>query len=147
MKNSKFQPEQLRAARRLRSVSLRQLSERLEKSDVTLSKQALSKYENGTTKPSGAIIEAIAVSLNLPTDYFFMTDLITLDRIEFRKLEKYSIKEAERVYEEVKLKLSQYLGLESILNISSEFVYPNINNKVNSLDEIDVYTDKLRIEW
>lgn len=147
MNNPKFQPDQLRSARRLRSLSLRQLSELLEMRDVTLSKQALSKYENGTAKPSKEIIEALAVSLNLPAEYFFMTDLITLDKIEFRKLEKYSIREAERVYEEVKLKLSQYLELESILGIDSTFVHPNINNVIHSLDDIDVYADKLRIEW
>lgn len=142
-----FQPEQLKSARRLRAFSLRELSEALKQNDFELSKQAISKYENGVAEPSAEILHELAIALNVSPKYFYQVETVRLDQIEFRKLDKYSVKESERVVEEVKLELTRYLELESILDIKSSFVRPNIDNKMLSLDDIDSYADKLRSEW
>lgn len=142
-----FQPEQLKSARRLRALSLRELSEALKENDFEISKQAISKYENATALPSAEVLEHLATALSVPVKYFFQTESIRLEKIEFRKLDKYSVKESERVVEEVKLELSRYLELESILNIPSKFCFPDIKREVSTLSEIDGYADALRKEW
>lgn len=147
MTTAVFQPEQLKSARRLRVFSLRELSEALKENNFDLSKQAISKYENGTAHPSTEIINQLANALNVSIQYFFHTEAIHFDKIEFRKLDKYAVKESERVVEEVKLELSRYLELESLLGVESKFQFPDIPRQVSNLNEIDIYADKLRQEW
>lgn len=147
MQKRKFQADQLKAARRLRAKSLREVSELLLENGVALTKQALNKYENGDTIPTDETIKALADCLKLPGDYFYRSEFITLSKVEFRKLAKYSIKETEQIYEVVKLEISNYLELESLLAIDSKFERPAIDPKVSSLPEIEEYAGKLREFW
>jgi Zn-dependent peptidase ImmA (M78 family)/transcriptional regulator with XRE-family HTH domain len=147
MKNSSFQPEQLKSARRLRALSLRELSEALKSNGFELSKQAISKYENGLALPPTDTLAELAKALEVSTSYFFETEAVRLDKIEFRKLDNYAAKESERIVEEVKLELARYLELESILGIETKFVFPDIKREVSTLSQIEEYARLLRVEW
>lgn len=144
---NEFQADQLVSARKLRTLSLRQLAEALGEQGMALSKQAINKYETGASQPSPSVIYALAKTLKVPQRYFFHRPAISLGQIEFRKLEGYAAKERDRVEELVKIDLGRYLDLEAILNIDAEFKKPPINNTIGSLLDIDNYADSLRIEW
>ncbi|MCZ4410532.1 XRE family transcriptional regulator [Cryomorphaceae bacterium 1068] len=142
-----FQPEQLKSARRLRALSLRELSELLEGNGFELSKQAISKYENAIAQPSTDTLAELAKALKVSTSYFFETETIQLNKIEFRKLDNYSVRETERIVEVVKIELAKYLELESILGIESVFTPPEIDNRISNLNQIDDYAEELRTKW
>jgi Zn-dependent peptidase ImmA (M78 family)/DNA-binding XRE family transcriptional regulator len=147
LKDLHFQPEQLKSARRLRALSLQDLADKLSEVGISLSKQAISKYEQGIVPPSAEMIDGLAKVLAVPKSYLFHTDSINLDRIAFRKLAKYSNKEYERIVEVVKIELSKYIELEGLLNIDSEFRSPVIPNFIKGLEDIEIYADALREEW
>ncbi|WP_461213881.1 helix-turn-helix domain-containing protein [Lacticaseibacillus sp. GG6-2] len=65
MTEAKFNPVQLRKARMMRGISMAQLAEQAE-----LSRQSISKYEQGTSEPRGDSILKMAHALNFPTGWF-----------------------------------------------------------------------------
>ena len=142
-----FQPSQLVSARKLRTMSLRDLAEKLGQYGIALSKQAINKYEMGDTQPSPSVISALAKALNVPERYFYHTSSVSLGNIEFRKLENYAAKERDRVEELVKIELSRYLELEAILNVNSVFEYPAFDNKIENFEDLECYSILLRDEW
>ncbi|WP_248799100.1 helix-turn-helix domain-containing protein [Pseudomonas sp. MWU13-2105] len=76
--------DRIRRARLLRGMSLEALA--LQLGDIT--KQALSKYENGLTTPSSTRLLQLAKILEVGPEYFFRVDPIPLAPLEFRKLAK-----------------------------------------------------------
>lgn len=63
--NSVIKPDRIRQARIARGYSLVELSEQ-----VGVSKQAISQYEKGVSKPSDEIVRRLVDSLSLPYNYF-----------------------------------------------------------------------------
>jgi Zn-dependent peptidase ImmA (M78 family) len=144
---NKFQPVQLISARKLRTLSLRELAEALGEHGVALSKQAINKYETGASQPPQAVIDALAQALAVPQRYFFQIPAVSLGQIEFRKLDAYAAKERDRVEELVKMELGRYLELEAILNIDAEFKVPFDFKTIETLDDIERFADQLRGNW
>lgn len=123
--------ERLKSARRMKGWSLQELADQL---SLDITKQALSKYEQGAMKPSGEMLIALSKAFGLKPDYFLREPGPSLAKVEFRKKSKLGVKEQESIKEKIKEFLERYLEVEQLLNISTRF-----SNPVKNILIADVY--------
>ena len=142
-----FIPERLKSARAMNGASLQDLAERLKELGNPISKQAISKYEQGESVPNSEMIGLLSKILNVRPDYFYSDFKVEFSEIEYRKLQNYPTKEAQRIIEISRDALRRYLELEEILNLETQFENPLDKFKITDLDSIDEAADKLREEW
>lgn len=75
----RFIPSRLTEARQARGLNMSQLAEK-----VDISRQAVSKYEQGLIVPTDRILRAISSSLDFPIDFFINHSLlIALQKVLF----------------------------------------------------------------
>ena len=80
----RFIPSRLTEARQARGLNMSQLAEK-----VDISRQAVSKYEQGLIVPTDRILRAISSSLDFPIDFFYkplITNSIAEGTIFYRSL-------------------------------------------------------------
>jgi len=138
--------ERLISARKMAGLSLQELSERL---DVSISKQALNKYERGTARPSGEILVKIASVLKVPVDYFYRDNKVKLGPVEFRKYAHLKISEIEQIKAECADYLERCIELEDLLNDRKEFDDPFKGKRfpVKTVADVESAAEKLRDVW
>ena len=95
-----------------------------------VSKQTISKYESGKMLPNSTNLIALANALNVRPDYLLRPFTVSLDKIEFRKKSKMSVKEEKAIKEKIRDKIERYIEVEEILGISSDFINPILQNAV-----------------
>ncbi|GAB2612099.1 helix-turn-helix domain-containing protein [Belliella aquatica] len=140
----KYLAERLKSARLMNGLSLQGLADQI---NNYVTKQALSKYEQGQVVPDSEMIGILAEALHVRPDYFHADTAIEFGVIEFRKLESYPAKEKNRIVEIAKNELSRYIELEEILGIETKFHNPLEEMPINSLEDIDKAAEKLREAW
>lgn len=134
--------KKIKSGRKLRSLSQQKLAD-----EIGVSKQMISKYENSISIPSSKVLIELAKALQLNVDYFFTPPTVELGTINFRKKSKLTTKRLEAIKEEVKLKLSNYLEIENILNIDNEFDISIQKRKLNAESDIESIVKEIREEW
>lgn len=134
--------KKIKSGRKLRSLSQQKLAD-----EIGVSKQMISKYENSISIPSSKVLIELAKALQLNVDYFFTPPTVELGNINFRKKSKLTTKRLEAIKEEVKLKLSNYLEIENILNIDNEFDISIQKRKLNAESDIESIVKEIREEW
>lgn len=134
--------KKIKSGRKLRSLSQQKLAD-----EIGVSKQMISKYENSISIPSSKVLIELAKALQLNVDYFFTPPTVELGNINFRKKSKLTTKRLEAIKEEVKLKLSNYLEIENILNIDNEFDISIQKRKLNAKPDIERIVKEIREEW
>lgn len=134
--------KKIKSGRKLRSLSQQKLAD-----EIGVSKQMISKYENSISIPSSKVLIELAKALQLNVDYFFTPPTVELGTINFRKKSKLTTKRLEAIKEEVKLKLSNYLEIENILNIDNEFDISIQKRKLNAKPDIERIVKEIREEW
>lgn len=82
--------QRLTQARKMRGLSLRALSEKLE---GQVSHNALHKYEMGSMMPDASVLMAVADVLQQDVDFFFREPGLKLEGLQFRKASKLGVKE------------------------------------------------------
>ena len=65
-----------------------------------ISKQAISKYENGKMLPNSTVLIHLANALQISIDYFFKPFQVKLEGIEFRKKIKLYSKGVDQIKEQ-----------------------------------------------
>ncbi|MCB0517309.1 MAG: ImmA/IrrE family metallo-endopeptidase [Lewinellaceae bacterium] len=109
-------PARLKSARLMNGMSIQDLVNRL---DNSISKQAISRYENGIMQPSGENLSLLCKALKVKPDYFERESSVELKELSYRKLKRLSAKEQERVREVAIDHLERYLELENLMGESS----------------------------
>lgn len=142
-----FTADRLKSARMMNAISLQGLADRLEEQGFQISKQALSKYEQGDSIPNSEMVIGLSNALGVRPDYFYSETEVEFGEIEFRKLKSYANKEKQRIIEVSKDKLRRYLELEELLAIETGFENPIAGFKIKGLESIDEAADKLREFW
>lgn len=136
--------QRLKNARVMRGFSMDELCEAM--SNV-ISKQAISKYENGKMLPNSTMLIELANALSMSIDYFFKPFQVKLEGVEFRKKTKLSSKGVAQIKEQVLDLVERYLEIESILNIDSDFENCLDNIVVRNYNDIKPLADRLRELW
>jgi transcriptional regulator with XRE-family HTH domain len=136
--------ERLKSARIMKGYSLQDLEDALGK---RVTKQALSKYEQGLMKPDAEVLISICNALNVRPDYFHRETLLKLESVEFRKLQKLAAKEAESVKQRTIDFLERYYELENLIGIENEFINPIKHIEINSSQDVENAAKELRKLW
>lgn len=112
-----------------------------------VSKQTISKYESGKMLPNSTNLIALANALNVRPDYLLRPFTVSLDKIEFRKKSKMSVKEEKAIKEKIRDKIERYIEVEEILGISSDFINPILQNAVIAPSDVCRITEQLKAAW
>lgn len=136
--------ERIRRARLARGLSLDELAHRM--GDIT--KQALSKLENGKMSPNSVRLLQFSKILGLKAEYFFRSETVELAPLEFRKLAKMPVYRKIQVKEQMRDHLERYLSLEQsfVDPVSPELIRQGAF-KVRSLEEAEKAASHLRELW
>lgn len=140
----KYLAERLKSARLMNGLSLQGLADRI---DNRVTKQALSKYEQGQVIPDSEMIGILSKALHVRPDYFHTNTTVEFGDIEFRKLKNYPSKEKIRIIEIAKNELSRYIELEEILGIETKLQNPLARLPINSNYEVEKAAETLRESW
>jgi len=130
----KYFPDRLKNARKMNGLSLQDLSDSLGNS---LSKQALNRLETGELKPDSEILSQLCKALNVTLDYFFKDNSVTLEHVEFRKLQKLPIKEQEKVKSRTIEFLERYFEIENLLGLNNALPFTPKNYKVQTFEDAE----------
>lgn len=136
--------QRLKAARKMAGLSMDGLVEKL---DGKLSKQAISKYENGLMMPDSGNLILIADSLGVGLDYFFTEDTIELSAVNFRKKASLGKKTVESLKERIKDSVERYIQLETLLHIETKFTNPLGTLAIRGWEDIETAAKQLRKAW
>jgi len=136
-------PNRLKSARQLRGLSLRELSTKLENK---ISRQLISKYENGVTAPNHKNLLLLCEALELSLDYF-KRPIIAFKEIEFRDSERIPIKERKQTEAKAEEFLGRILDLENVLGADTILKKPFTNRIIKTYQDVEKIAIDLRKEW
>lgn len=91
---------------------LKCLSQQNVADEIGVSKQMISKYENGEAIPTSSKLINLSKLFGLKVDYFFSSFQIELGEIIFRKKSTFSMKKQSALKEQIKIDLENYLWIE-----------------------------------
>lgn len=135
----------LRNARLIKGLSISEVSSRL-----NISRQAYSKYENGSSLPNSKVLIDLHRALNVSIDYLFRKTLFAPPLFEFRK--KNQLKKS--VIEQLKLQITDHvekrIGLEDLLNIQVNSDLEALSARlkpIQDFQEISLLAAALRGQW
>ncbi|MBU0490059.1 MAG: XRE family transcriptional regulator [Bacteroidetes bacterium] len=134
-------PDRLKNARKMCGFSLQDLSDKLSN---RMSKQELSRFENGESNPDSSVLDDMCLALNVRLDYFFRDSTVSLDDVEFRKLKKLTVKDREKIQSITTEHLERYLELENLLGIDNSFPFTPRTIPVSSHEDIEKAADSVR---
>lgn len=132
----------IKNARIMKGMSIKMLTEKLQ-----VTKQMISKYENGKSIPDSKKLIELANILGVKPDYFFRPPGVSLDDVKFRKKAKTKKAKIESIRASILNKMENYLIIEDILSVKSEFTNPLQNKVVNDIDEVEEFAVILREKW
>lgn len=136
--------QRLKSARIMRGLSMDGLCNLM---GNVISKQSISKYENGKMLPDSTVLIALAEALKVSVDFLFRPSHAELESIEFRKKSKLHVGELNSIKEKVRDSVERYLEIESILDINSSFAVNLMDVTVQSADDVKALALRLRKEW
>ncbi len=134
----------LKLARKMAGMSLQDLSDALVNK---VTKQALSKYEQGEMNPTSAVLLAISQALKIKPDYFIRKRSLEFGQILFRKRAALSKKDEDAIVEKVRDYVERYIELEEILNVQTVFVNPLEDFAIAAKEDVEKAAVKLRQTW
>ena len=132
----------LKNARLIRGITIKMLTKRL-----GVSKQMISKYESGKSVPDSPNLIALANILRVNVDYFFRPSTVSLNEINFRKKNKTSKKKIDSIKANIRNHIENYLTIEDILSINSEFINPLLEKQIASIKDTENAANHLRKIW
>lgn len=134
----------LKLARKMAGMSLQDLSDALFNK---VTKQALSKYEQGYMNPTTEVLLAIAQVVKVKPDYFLKKQTLEFGQVQFRRRADLSKKDEEALVERVRDYVERYIELEEILNIQNKFINPLEGFDISEKADVEMAAIKLRREW
>ncbi|CAO1661404.1 MULTISPECIES: helix-turn-helix domain-containing protein [Vreelandella] len=138
--------DRIRRARILKGLSLQQLADAI----GDISKQALSKYEQGKDTPNSTRLLQLSDTLGVSPEYFFRQESIMLGEVDFRKHATFGKKQQEAVKEQVCEHLERYLAAEHLFNIEApvhDLAYLRQTFFIERIDDIEPAAEHLRVQW
>lgn len=136
--------ERIRRARVSRGLTLEALAQQL--GDIT--KQGLSKFEQGVAVPNSTRLLKLSKVLGVKPEYFFRPDTVSLAPLEFRRLARMPAYRQAQVEELMRDHLERYLSLENSFDENlSIALTPAGSVEVNSIDDAESAAAWLRKKW
>lgn len=134
--------QRIATARKMAGLSMDELA-----SLSGLSKNAISRYENGVMKPDSSNLIKLSKALNVKVDYLFRKPTVELQEVAFRKKAKLGSKAIDSIKHRVIDRLERYLELENLLSVDNRFINPITDIKIYDFQDIEIAADRLRHVW
>lgn len=138
----------LMAARKMAGLSLQELSDKLGENAV--SKQSLSKYEQGKMKPDSTVIISLANALGVNVDYFYKEPKaeVKLEQLEYRKyVSRITKPEKDAIEARAKSVFERYFELEDLLGVNDEPAWFSYHKVITTADQAEDAAKSLREQW
>lgn len=137
--------ERIKRARILRNMTLQQVADAL----GDISKQAISKYEQGKDSPGSARLIQLARVFAIKSEYFFRTGAVELGEVEFRKHSAFGKREQAAAKEQVREQLERYLDVEALFDLDADGPprQPLHHYAVANVAQAEQAASTLRIDW
>lgn len=136
--------DRIRRARILKRMTLQELADAL-----SVTRQAISKFETGKDVPNSTRLIQISKALGVKPEYFFRPYSVDLGNVEFRKQASLSAKDREAIIEKTRDSLERYLTLESLLDgegLPRPFSV-KVKYTVNSYEDAEKAAEHFRKQW
>lgn len=114
-----------------------------------MTKQALSKYERGLTKPDSARLRAFADALKRDLAFFFSKPRLDLEKVSFRKRSHLTGTRLNKLQADVSMRVENLLALEDALGLKERFDPPSFKGieLKNANSTVDEAAKILRDSW
>ncbi|MBI1742613.1 helix-turn-helix domain-containing protein [Candidatus Acetothermia bacterium] len=112
-----------------------------------VTKQALSKYEQGKIRPSPVVLNKLASTLGIKVSYLFKEPTIQVKFIAYRKVSRLPKKEQLRVECLVKEALEDRIRLQQLTNQANGSHIPIQSMRVKTIEDVEAAAQKLRTQW
>lgn len=135
----------LHRARKAAGLSLRELGMR-----VNISHTAIKKYESGVAMPSSEILIKLSRALNVRSEYFFRSEPVVLEGIEYRKHSALPKKRLDAITHEVIDQIERRIELESLFPQPPIKTFATVNGLpalISSMDQIETVAECVRETW
>ena len=147
----------LKQLRLARGFSLEELAA---KTGGIVSKQAISKYEQGKIRPTAVVLNKLAEALNTKAASLFSEPIVSIELIAFRKGSALPKKELARVESYVKNALEERIQLQELTGLSIDSAgekqakkkdtrrgLPIQSIEIKKLDDVEIAAETLRNNW
>jgi Zn-dependent peptidase ImmA (M78 family)/DNA-binding XRE family transcriptional regulator len=132
----------LKNARLMKGFSLQYLA-----NEIGVSKPMIAKYEKAQSLPDSTHLIRLSEILGVKPDYFFQAEAISLNHINFRKKSKYPEKQIKSLKAKILHQMENYLLIEDVLAIRSEFSNPLAGFEIANGLDIEKASSELRQLW
>ncbi len=136
--------QRLKQLRLSRGFSLEDLAARM---GGIVTKQALSKYELGLSKPSAAVLTRLAEALGVKAAYLWSEPSIECTFVAYRKGSGLAKGEQHRVESIVCHLLEDRVRLQQMIQGTTKVDVPVKGFKVNAVDDAEEFAKELRGRW
>ena len=135
--------EQLRQARLAAGLTLQELADRLEN---TVTRQAISKYERGTSQPSPTRILELATALGVPPSIFLKESPADIRWLAFRKRAALKGARLDQLTARASQRVDAEMRLRDMFSVSRRHDFP-AQIEILSDADCDYAAAALRIRW
>ncbi|MCF7920927.1 MAG: XRE family transcriptional regulator [Candidatus Cloacimonetes bacterium] len=139
--------KRFRSARLKSGLSLQALAER---TDDTITRQAISKYEHGKAMPDSKKLIKLAKALDVKLEYFFrpVKTEVELPEPAYRKRSAMSKRRLAMIHENVKDLIERYLEAENIMCGFKSVKLPDDSiRRVSSFEDVEHLAENIREIW
>jgi Zn-dependent peptidase ImmA (M78 family)/DNA-binding XRE family transcriptional regulator len=136
--------QRIRQLRLARGLSLAALAAEM---GGIVSKQALSKYERGETRPSSVVLNKLAAALGVKAMYLHSEPNIHVQFIAYRKGSGLGVREQKRVESTVRQALEERIRLQEAVQQADGSELPIQALGVESLEDAEYAAVNLRKQW
>lgn len=132
----------LKMARKMAGMSQQALGE-----SAGVTRMAISKYERDQITPDSAVLIKLAQALNVKVEYLLRPIEVVLAKPAFRKRVTLRVKEQEAILERTRDWIERYLDIEGLFGEQPEFLWPEIDLHIETLNDTEHVALDLRRAW
>lgn len=136
--------ERLKQLRMAQGLSLDELAAKI---GGFVTKQALSKYERGTAKPSTRVLNKLAKALGVKAAYFWEEPSVNVQFVAYRRKSRLPKRELDYLESRVTRSLEERLKILSLINQGETTQVPVKGWKIKGPEDIEQAAEALREKW
>ncbi len=134
----------LKQLRLARGMSLEELSQKM---GGIVTKQALSKYEQGKANPQPRVLTKLSAALGVKAAHLFSEPRISVEFVAYRKCSKLPKKEQTKVENFIKQELEERVRLQELLKPTNGSKLPVHTFQIKSAEDAEKCALDLRKQW
>ena len=138
--------QRIRQARLMAGLSQEELAARLTELNHPITKQAISKYENGDMMPKPTTILKLVQALNVDTEYLLQTPSLHVDWLAFRRRDNLAEAQQQQIKSFAEYRAEQQFELQRLLRPSENPRFPS-QQLVTTVEQAEDAAENLRQAW